>query len=490
MSAGPLTVGIDLATAAARVVVATESGDVLAEHAAPLPAPVRDGARSEQTPRYAQVAAELLAKARAGLGDLAAGIRALCITGTSGTLVPCDLHGVPTGNALLYDDRRGDALADRLRDTDVSPDTATLVATPTSPLARLSWLAAHTDAARYLHTCDVVATVLLGRVAPTDTSHALKAGIDPVRAEWDEELLESVGVRRASLPELVHPGTVLGTVDARVAGELGLPADVAVVAGMTDGSTGQLAAGAVEIGDTVGVLGTTLVVKGVSEKAITGFDGAVYSHYAPNGRFWPGGASNVGAGLLRAEYGDDELPALDRAAEAQRPDAVRYPLPGRGERFPFTDPDAVGFVDGATPDRVSAYRVLLEGVAFTERLGLETLDRLGVESRVHRVAGGASASPVWNTIRASVLNRTLLRPSRPSSAFGAAVLAAAGRSGEDLTTVTTRMVRTAERIEPDPQQTERLDAGYRRLLHRLRERGLVGAEEQPRTATTPGGTSC
>lgn len=490
MSAGPLTIGIDLATATARVIVAGGNGEVLAEHAMPLPAPVREGVRSEQAPRYAQVTGELLAKTRADLGDLAASVRALCITGTSGTLVPCDLQGVPTGNAVLYDDGRGDAIADRLRDAAVSPATAALVATPTSPLVRLGWLAAHTDAARYLHSCDVVATALLGRIAPTDTSHALKAGIDPVCAEWDEGLLEAVGVRRASLPDLVHPGTVLGTVDDRVATGLGLPRDVAVVAGMTDGSTGQLAAGAVGIGDTVGVLGTTLVVKGVSDTAIAGFDGAVYSHYAPDGKFWPGGASNVGAGLLRTEYGDADLASLDRSAEPLRPDAVRYPLPSRGERFPFTAPDAVGLTDGEVPDRASAYRVLLEGVAFTERLGLETLGRLGVVSRTHRVAGGASASPVWNRIRASVLNRTLLRPRRPSSAFGAAVLAAAAQSGEDLTAVTGRMVRVAERIDPDPQQTERLDAGYHRLLGRLRERGLVSPEDAPRTTTAQGGTSC
>lgn len=488
MSTGPLTVGIDLATATARIVVVDEHGGTVAEHAAALPAPERNGVRSEQEPRYAEVSAELITKAQAGLGDRSGAVRTLCITGTSGTVVPCDLQGVPEGNAVLYNDRRGGAEVRRLREVATTPAIAALIATPTSPLARLGWLAAHTDAARYLHTCDVVATMLLGRLAPTDTSHALKAGIDPVRAEWDDRLLEAVDVRRASLPELVHPGTVLGIVDQDVATRLGLPRGVQVVAGMTDGSTGQLAAGAVGDGDTVGVLGTTLVVKAVADKAISGFDGAVYSHYAPDGRYWPGGASNVGAGALRAEYGDADLAALDGQARPLRPDAVRYPLLGRGERFPFTDPDARGFTDGVITDRACAYRVLLEGIAFTERLGLETLAQLGIESRTHRLAGGASVSPVWNGIRASVLNRTLLRPERPSSAFGAAVLAAAAQTGEALTDVTTRMVRIAERVEPDPEQTERLDAGYRRLLDRLHERGLVG--EAPRTTTQRGGTSC
>lgn len=489
MTGAPLTIGIDLATADARIVIADDHGRVLAEHTTPLPDPVRDGDRSEQSPRYAAAAAELLARACGTLGDRAAAVRAVCVTGTSGTIVPCDARGVPVGDAVLYDDRRGYAAAERLRGAAPSPETAALVATPTSPLTRLGWLAARGGAEAYLHTSDVVATMLLGELAATDTSHALKAGVDPVRAEWDESLLDAAGVSRQSLPDLVHPGTVLGPVAAEVARELGLPPEVAVIAGMTDGSTGQLAAGAVTPGDTVGVLGTTLVVKGVSDTPVSGFDGAVYSHYAPDGRFWPGGASNVGAGVLRAEYGDADLTELDRSAGPIRPDAVRYPLRGRGERFPFTDPDFTGFTDGEVPDRATAFRVLLEGIAFTERLGLEALGRLGVRSDSHRIGGGASSSAVWNRIRASVLNRPLLRPERPGSAFGAAVLGCAGSTGEPLSDVTTRMVRVAERIDPDPDQTERLDSGYHQLLRRLRDRGVPDAIT-PRTTTASGGTSC
>ncbi|MGH3357177.1 MAG: FGGY-family carbohydrate kinase, partial [Nocardioidaceae bacterium] len=463
---------------------ADDRGDVLVELASPLPAPVRDGERSEQPSQYSESAAALLTKACADLGDRAAAVRAVCVTGTSGTIVPCDARGVPTGNAVLYDDRRAHVEADLLRTSSPAPPaTAALIAAPTSTLARLGWLAAHASAALYLHTSDVVATMLLGRVAATDTSHALKAGVDPVLAEWDTELLDAVGVPRRSLPDLVHPGTALGTIDTGVARDLGLPADVTVIAGMTDGCTGQLAAGAVADGDTVGVLGTTLVVKAVSTTPVIGFDGAVYSHYAPDGRFWAGGASNVGAGVLNTEYGDVGLSELDRAAERSRPHAVRYPLPGQGERFPFTDADVRGFTAGEVPDRASAFRVLLEGVAFTERLGLETLNRLGIRSDTHRVAGGASASPVWNRIRASVLNRTLLRPQRPSSAFGAAVLASAGATGEPLADVTARMVGVAERIEPDPEQTERLDERYRTLLDELRDRGLLQAQASGETTT-------
>ena len=79
-------------------------------------------------------------------------------------------------------------------------------------------------------------------------------------------------------------------------------------------------------------------------------------------------------------------------------------------------------IDG---DRIDDYRSVLDGVAFTERLGLEVLARLGVPRGRHRLAGGATRSDVWNQIRADVLASPVLVPADPTSGRGAAILAAA-----------------------------------------------------------------
>jgi xylulokinase len=473
--------GLDLATATARLVAITAGGDVLAETSSPLPAPdqPRPG-RAEQAPDYLPVASALLSRLTGRLGRRASGIRALCITGTSGTVVPCEADGRPQGPALLYNDQRATEQASRLV-------AAGLPASGTSSLARIGWLQRHAPAACYLHTPDVVLAGLLGRVPPTDTSHALKAGIDPVAACWDERALDIVGVPLAAVPELVHPGTALGQVPSEVAAECGLPGDVQVVAGMTDGCTAQLAAGAVRPGDTVGVLGTTLVLKTVSERPVSGFGGAVYSHYAPDGRFWPGGASNVGAGLVKDEFGSADLDQLQQQAATLGPaTAVRYPLPGVGERFPFQHPDAVGFQLGETATPAAAFRTLLEGVAFTERLGLEALGASGTQLEAHRVAGGGSRNDLWNRIRATVLDRPVLRPQRASSGIGAALLALASWSGATLVETVDRTQPPGAVFEPDPAERSRLNDSYQRLRTALAERGyLAGCAAEPRDVTSP-----
>ncbi|MCS5721008.1 FGGY family carbohydrate kinase, partial [Herbiconiux sp. CPCC 203406] len=426
-----IVLGIDLATAEARVqAVDAETGAPLAERRQPLTvvgAAARAAGRREQPAVHGRVALDLVAAVVADLGERAREVRALAVTGTSGTVVPVDPAGSPVGDAVLYDDPRGAELLDLLADEGFDKR-------PRAALARAAWMhAAASHAAsstRYVFTPDLVVAALAGRPLPSDTSHALKSGIDPVAGRWDERALALLGLPVECLPELVAPGRVIGEVQAPVTALLGLPHGVLIVSGMTDGSTGQIATGAVSLGDTVGVLGTTLVLKAVSSVDVVDDVAGVYSHVAPDGLFWPGGASNTGAGVLRhgATAGFEPVSGTTAVADTGPASSVSYPLAGPGERFPVADHSFEGFAvpfDGSTgpgsrPDSVAArVRAVYEGVAFVERFGLERLAALGVEQQRHHLAGGASASGLWNLLRASALGRPVVVAEGAGSARGA-----------------------------------------------------------------------
>lgn len=470
---GPVVLGVDLATAAVRVVaVDAVDGTVLARAAVPLGAPrTPQPGWVEQDAGHAAAALVALSRAVQDLGPRAAAVAALSVTGTSGSVVATDDTGRPVGPALLYSDDRGRGLAEAALGGPAGSS---------STIGRLLWLVGQPGTApapgrRYLHLPDLVVAALTGQLV-TDTSHALKAGVDAAAATWPAVL--AAGVPASCLPALVRPGTPVGTVLPAVAAGLGLPAGVVVVAGMTDGCTAQIAAGAVLPGQTIGVLGTTLVLKGVSDHEVA--TAGVYSHLAPDGGWWPGGASNTGAGTLTAV---DDLAGLDAAALAAGPSPLTcYPLPApprRGERFPLIDPEVTAFLVGPgadTADPVARHRAELEGVAFVERLGLERLAALGVASVDHRVVGGGSGSRDWLVVRASVLGRSVTRPAEPSSGAGAALLAATAREptgGRALGEVTARAVRAELVVDPDPAQVPGLEDGYRRFLGELRSRGLL-----------------
>jgi sugar (pentulose or hexulose) kinase len=456
-----VVIGVDVATRTVRAVAADPSGTVLAEASRALPEPSRPGPGwSEQESAHAEGALAVLREVTAALaGRRVAGVS---VTATSGTVVPCDRAGAAVGPALLYDDRRASGEA---------------VAAEAPALARVAWLARHRAAARYLHVSDVVVAALSGGVPPTDVSHALKTGADPVRVRWPEELLATAGVDPGSLPSLALPGTVAAEVGAAGARDSGLPEGTPIVLGMTDGCTGQIAAGAVRPGESVGVLGTTLVLKAVTAHRLESGDGAVYSHRAPgaSASWWAGGASNVGAGALSALFPDADLARLDAAAGRRGPaTTVCYPLVNTGERFPFARPDAAGFRVGEPSDEADAYRSVLEGVAFTERLGFAGLASAGapVDGPL-RAVGGGSRSPVWLRIRATVQGRPIEVPREPASGFGAAVLAAAATVHDGLPTAVAAMVRTREHVEPDERERTALDASYARFVGALTDRGWL-----------------
>lgn len=494
---GPVTLGIDLATASARCVALDGcTGAVLAHADAPLPAPVRSvGGVSRQAADYAAVSFAVMATVCRELASAASRVGALSITGTSGTVVACDPSGTPLADARLYDD------------TSSAGAVIAVGVGGGSSLGRMMSLqneirsSGHEGPVLMRSTVDVVAAAVVGDVVASDSSHALKAGIDLRALTWPLEVMTSLGLETSDLPELVPPGRVIGVVSPAVAAALGLPPGVCVVSGMTDGCTAQLSTGAIRSGDSMGVLGTTLVIKAVSAVEVRTADGSVYSHLSPAGDFWPGGASSSGAGVLDTEFPGRDLGELDAAASARGPSTVvRYPLSRVGERFPVADPTLRSLCSGVPVDEVDAYRAVLEGVAFVERLGLETLAALGVRPHRHLITGGATRSATWNTIRATVL-APLLSPGPAGvvhvpgggSAVGAAILAAHGLAtkglparglggGADgrppsLATTVDRLVEAPVPVPPDPQQTQQLDQSYGVFL------ALIGANA-PTNPTT------
>ncbi|TDD69300.1 carbohydrate kinase [Jiangella aurantiaca] len=517
-------VGIDLGTQSVRVLLADDTGRVLALGSARLTSHRNSagGRRHEQDPhQWWDAVGEASRQAFAALAPeqrrIAVGAVAVC--STSGTVLLGDDRGTPLTPALMYDDARAvDELARLHERLDAAygaaaPETAGPGAAGSSnvsaggsgrgtavqlswALPKIDWLFRHhtttgLSGRHVVHSADVIAAALVGHRVDTDSSHALKSGYDVVAGRWDQRLLAAAGVDPGTLPAVVPPGTTLGAVTPAAAQHTGIAAGTPVVAGMTDGCAAQIAAGALTPGSWNSVLGTTLVLKGVSLTLIDDPAGAVYSHRHPDGGWLPGGASNVGAGAVAGEFADDDLEAL--AAEAGRryepAGAVIYPLTARGERFPFVRPDAARFELGTTSSRAERYAAVVQGVAYVERLCFERLAALGapVDGDI-RITGGGTRSDYWNQLRADVLGRPLVIPRTPEPAFGMAILAsAAGHSADATVTVTQRAAAMVTRrgvVEPRFDAHERLSTGYDRLVAELIRYGYLDPAGH-RAAATP-----
>ena len=444
-------IGLDLGTQSVRAVLADAKGDVLSRATRPLTSH-RDGVRHEQDPQAWLTAVDAVL-AEVGTTDL----DGIAICSTSGTFLLTDRSGRPVTPALMYDDARAAARRDQIVDAD--PERWATSMQPTWALPKILDL----DLAdrRVVHSADFVAAHLVGHPVATDTSHALKTGYDLIADAWPAAAFDKLGLPLTAFPDVVRPGTELGRT----------PAGVPVYAGMTDGCAAQIAAGALSPGAWNSVLGTTLVLKGVSDQLLTDPTGAVYSHRHPDGGWLPGGASSTGAGVLTELLPGADLDALDGAARSRGAiDAVIYPLTKTGERFPFVAPQAERFTLGDTPDDLHTYAAVLQGVAFVERLAFEHLETLGADPvRSVSLTGGATRSGYWNQLRADVLGVPVELPAVPDPAYGMAVLAASG--GTDLTGTARRMVRVDHVVEP---RGDRLDDLYGAFVAELDRRGYRG----------------
>ena len=472
--------GIDVGTQGVRVCLLSADGDLLGQGSAALPAGSRAGGRHEQDPQSWWDALVLAMRTAIAAAGPAATVESVALDATSGTVLIEDSAGQAQGPALMYDDARAVDDAERVQDAGAALwDALGYRMQPTWALPKVAWLCAAGRAGRgrhVVHQSDHLNRRLTGQPVATDTSNALKTGADLRTATWPADVFTALDIPTSLLPELGWPGAVLGTVSAEAAAATGLPVGAVVRAGMTDGCAAQIAAGALRTGRWSSALGTTLVLKGSTQDPVHDSAGSVYSHRHPDGGWLPGGASSTGAGVFGVLFPDSDLQQLTGQAAARAPYAgVAYPLTGRGERFPFTSPDATAFWDPEPADDVERFSAACQGIAYVERLAYDVLATLGADTDgVVALTGGTARNDWWSQLRTDVLARPTVVPRSAEAATGMAVLAMAPPG--HLTETAERVIRTARCFEPDAERGGELADGYDRLVRALADRGWLGAD--------------
>lgn len=428
-------IGLDIGTGGARALAADEKGRVLATGTHILPTPFMDHSGvSEQVAGSWKIAA--MTSLRKCLRELCrsgsdpAGLKAICVDGTSGTVVFLDETNTPVYPGILHNDTRSTTEAHDLNDLLAShcQEVGYRIG-PSFALAKILWMQRNKplmfERVHLIeHQCDYVIGHLTGRHGISDPSNALKTGYNLIHDAWPNEL-EGLGIARL-LPKVIPSGEVVGEVSSDIAEDLGIPKDTLVLTGVTDSTAGFLATGATQSGEFAVCLGTTMAFKGISAELVHDPMGVVYCHRHPGGGWLPGGASNVGGACLKVLFKGQDLAALDHRVASHFPtNTLCYPLVETGERFPFNAPQAEGFFDPAGDDS-DRYLSLLQGVGLVEKWCFERFGELGLEiSPPVYTTGSGSRSDVWNQIRANLLQRPIARPASTDPAMGVAILAAA-----------------------------------------------------------------
>ncbi len=183
-------------------------------------------------------------------------ITAITVTSQREGIVPVDEDFLPLSNMIIWLDgrtvREGEEIVEKLGEQEIY-DITGLVANPVWSLSKILWIRKHRKdifqkAYKFLQAEDYL-LARLTRKAVSELSIASRTCmLDVAKRKWSDRILETFDIDKNKLPELLEPGSLVGTIPGDIAQELGLPDGVRVFTGAGDQQAAALGVGALEEG--------------------------------------------------------------------------------------------------------------------------------------------------------------------------------------------------------------------------------------------------
>lgn len=466
MTTSPLWLVFDLGTSGAKAALLTDDGQIVRSADAPYPTHTAPGGIVEQHAADWWSAVQTVCAALAS--DLPH-VKAVATTGQMQDLILVDADGLSPFPVILYSDRRAQLEADQIIERVSAARLCALTGNDQgadSLWAKLLWLERHQpgmleQGRRLLFGAGDYLVYRLTGTAATDTTTASTTGLmDLQTRRWLPS--DTFGIRDLSalLPQIVPGGAQVGTVGDGAARALGLPAGIPVFLAPGDAGATTLGAGAGEIGQAYGYLGTSGWV-GLSTPEPGSPEQGVFTlaHPRPDGFIQVAPLLTAGGNLdwIARMFEQGALGTLIEEATARPISNVIYLPYLNGERAPFSDPLARGTFIGlsASTERPDLVRAVLEGVAFAYRHTLESL--LPQPPEQLYLTGGGTRSDAWCQLLADVLRLPIIAAREAEFVAVRGALLAAQVARGDAPSYTLNL---AARATMQPAQTERYERKY------------------------------
>ena len=491
--------GIDAGTTGCKVALFSLNGEILASAYREYDAqsPQAGWAQLDSSAIWELVKAAIRSVTAATPG---AEIQAVSVSSLGEAVVPVSAGRQILGPSILNFDVRGEEFLPGL--AAVLPDERLYAINGNTlgnnyGLTKLMWIRAHQPGLyertyKFLHWGSFIA-FMLGADAVVDYSLANRTLLFDIHLnDWSDPLLAIAGLDRGKLPATAPSGTVIGTVAAHMAAELGLPPGVQIVSGAHDQCANATGAGVVDAGSTVFGMGTYHCITPVfatppAPPAMIAL-GLNTEHHAIPDRYV---SFIYNQGGVVVKWFRDTFAAFEhRQAEAQGRSV--YPdlfaeislEPGHLLILPHFAPtgpprfitDSAGMLAGLHlgTRRGEILKGIIEGVAFYLKELVDALPPTGIQIENYRAVGGGSRSDAWVQTCADIFGKPFTRPViQEAGALGAAILAGVGAGVfAGYPQAVAAMVKLERTFEPNLARHTRYQASYQnyqRLAPRLAE---------------------
>ncbi len=301
---------------------------------------------------------------------------------------------------------------------------------------------------------------------------------------------QAAPVEPAWLPELAMPGTILGHLTRKAAGETGLPINLPLVAAAADKACEVIGSGS--LAPSTGCLsyGTAATINVTYRKymeairLLPAYPSAVPGHHSMEVQVFRGYWM---VSWFKEEFGHREQQQaadkgistemlLDRLIDDIPPGSMGlmlqpYWTPGLKMPGPEAKGAIIGFGDIHTKAHV--FRSILEGLAYALREGKERIEkRTRIPITDLRVSGGGSQSNNAMQLTADIFGLPTARPHiYETSGLGAAIDAAVGLDlYPDFETAVNKMTHVGQVFEPDLKTHRLYDELYHTVYKKMYKR--------------------
>ena len=400
-------------------------------------------------------------------------LMAITVDSTSGTILPINNNYKPIYNALMHNDMRA------YRESEFINKNLNFSTKPSFALPKILWfknnkpdIFEHTY--KFLHAADFLVGLISGEYNVTDFSNSVKTCYDLENMRWPSGIETVLGIPLDKLPKVYKTGEIIGELRDDIRREYGIKNHVKIIAGATDSTTGFYSSGAKKVGDWNTTLGTVLGLRGIAKKFIRDKEGLLYTHRHAEGYWLPGGASNTGGEVLRIFFGDKIKDYDDKVQKIPPTGALIYPLARTGEKLPFFNMKAKGFIVIDSCEPKVLFKGMLEGLSYVERMIYEKIGQLGykINNKIYAMGGGAYSIP-WLNIRANVMEKTMARAKVVETAFGSCIIAAAGSYYKSITEAIENMVSIELAIEPEKELVDFYRENFGRFITEMKNKEYI-----------------
>jgi xylulokinase len=493
-----LYIGYDNGTMGTKVAIYTGEGELVSEayreHEILYPKP----AWAEMEPdQFYQVVVdgiqECLKKGNVN-ADAVAGISC---SGIICGIVPIDNNWQPVGPYIPYLDGRAQQEASELKEADPLWMEESGNAEPGAymPPVVLKWMLKNLpevqkNAKKVVGAAHYVMGKLGGMTAAdafVDWAHQSGwiIGFDAGKRDWSAKQIEIMGLPYEILPRVVKPWEVVGELCAEEATKLGLKPGVPLVAGGGDIMQSCLGSGLTDIGMSFDVAGTASIVA----FAVKDIDPAItktkvlinaMNTFDDQYLLW---AFIPAGGLSLRWYRDEVFQRREDDAVYKELDKLAANVPPGSDFslfFPYLQgrsspvwPTASGTWLGLRGSCQAGHlwRSMMESIAFEYLFWANVLRGENVPVNQMIGTGGGSKSPLWNQMKADIMNVDYMIPSHSEGAvLGNALLAAYGVGDiKDMKATIKDWVSFTKTFNPNPKMTE-----YYHKVAKVREEILNG----------------